>query len=529
MSNTAKVLPLIVIASILAACGGGGGGGGGGQTSPTNGGPVPNTFSGTISFKGAPMAGVTVTAFETNTNSTFAVATTDANGNYSFPTIPTGSDVTTNIQFWANKAGYAFYPSTSINRANYLWADVPQNWYVNSGDAITRAGYNGQFPNSSDGSPIIFTVLNFMSTTNNSVSGANFNAYDGSNPLVALAVTGQKTSYASGDDAAVQKGVAWPATRFVDNQNGTVTDNLTGLVWLKNAGCFTPTVWANAITDANQLANGACGLSDGSTAGQWRMPNVGELESLIDVSTSNPAITVGNPFVNVSNATYWSSTTYYGGEEGSPNAWAIRFADGRYINDTSSNVKATSNNAVWVVKGSGGGAVTLQSTGAYVPFASGDDGTVASGAPLTYPRMRDNGNGTVTDTVTGLVWLKQADCINQTWTGAVAAINTLANGQCGLSDGSTAGSWRMPNRNEMQSLADRGLNNHADYFSSNFVSANATINSQAPVFNNFIQFQYYWTSTTNAALTNEAWTVFSCDFGVYDIAKSSTGYSLAVR
>jgi len=48
-------------------------------------------------------------------------------------------------------------------------------------------------------------------------------------------------------------------------------------------------------------------------------------------------------------------------------------------------------------------------------------------------------------------------------------------------------------------------------------------------FSNFVQFQYYWTSTTNASLTTEAWTVFSCDFGVYDIAKGNTGYTLAVR
>ena len=35
-----------------------------------------------------------------------------------------------------------------------------------------------------------------------------------------------------------QKGVAWPNPRFTDNGNGTVTDNLTGLIWLKNANCF---------------------------------------------------------------------------------------------------------------------------------------------------------------------------------------------------------------------------------------------------------------------------------------------------
>jgi hypothetical protein len=41
--------------------------------------------------------------------------------------------------------------------------------------------------------------------------------------------------------------------------------------------------------------------------------------------------------------------------------------------------------------------------------------------------------------------------------------------------------------------------------------------------------EYYWTSTTDAAKVSEAWTVFSCDFGVYDFAKANAGYSLAVR
>ena len=50
--------------------------------------------------------------------------------------------------------------------------------------------------------------------------------------------TGQTTSYATGDDGELEKGVAWPNPRFTDNNNGTVTDNLTGLIWLKHANCF---------------------------------------------------------------------------------------------------------------------------------------------------------------------------------------------------------------------------------------------------------------------------------------------------
>ncbi len=44
----------------------------------------------------------------------------------------------------------------------------------------------------------------------------------------AVVKTGQTTSYRTGDDGDLEKGVAWPDTRFTDNGNGTVTDNLTG-------------------------------------------------------------------------------------------------------------------------------------------------------------------------------------------------------------------------------------------------------------------------------------------------------------
>ena len=94
---------------------------------------------------------------------------------------------------------------------------------------------------------------------------------------------------------------------------------------MKNAGCFAPSNWSAALTFANQLASGSCGLTDGSTAGQWRMPNVNELESLVDISRSNPALSAGNPFTNVANS-YWSSSSYQASLGTS--AMVIRFTDG---------------------------------------------------------------------------------------------------------------------------------------------------------------------------------------------------------
>ncbi len=120
--------------------------------------------------------------------------------------------------------------------------------------------------------------------------------------------TGQTDLYAVGDDGDLQMGVAWPDPRFTDNEDGTVTDNLTGLLWLKDANCFGGRSWANALSDANGLADGGCGLSDGSLAGDWRLPNVKELQSLIHYGVHDPALpdtsgmgqwSEGDPFTGV--------------------------------------------------------------------------------------------------------------------------------------------------------------------------------------------------------------------------------------
>jgi hypothetical protein len=123
--------------------------------------------------------------------------------------------------------------------------------------------------------------------------------------------TGQTTPYVADDDGDLQKGVEWiTTTRFLTGTTGVVTDTLTGLVWLENANCFGLRNWDNAVADANGLASGSCGLTDGSGAGDWRLPNVRELLSLIDYGEYDPALPEGHPFTGVEPDLYWSSTTY---------------------------------------------------------------------------------------------------------------------------------------------------------------------------------------------------------------------------
>lgn len=139
--------------------------------------------------------------------------------------------------------------------------------------------------------------------------------------------TGQTVSYSTGDDGDYEKGIGWPVPRFTDNGDGTVTDNLTGLIWLKNANCFGTTSWAQALADCNTLANGDCGLTDGSLAGDWRLPNIKELQSIIDYGQNSPALPPGHPFTDVQTSNYyWSSTS--SASSTTNYAWGVHGNDG---------------------------------------------------------------------------------------------------------------------------------------------------------------------------------------------------------
>ena len=140
-----------------------------------------------------------------------------------------------------------------------------------------------------------------------------------------------------------------PDPRFMDNQNGTVTDNLTGLIWLKNAKCFGMMDWESARLAVKRLKDGDCGpdsaliLSDGSSAGDWRIPTMKELSALIDYSRRNPALTNRQVFSDFPPGYFWSATLldYHPG-----NAWIV------YIESGTTCYEAIQNNAghIWPVR-----------------------------------------------------------------------------------------------------------------------------------------------------------------------------------
>lgn len=160
-----------------------------------------------------------------------------------------------------------------------------------------------------------------------------------------VAKTGQTDSFATGDDGDLEKGIAWPDPRFTDNGDGTVTDNLTGLIRDRNANRFGIRTWDEALSACNSLAaSDNSDLNDGSVAGDWRMANIKELLSLIDFSQSGPALPSGHPFIDVQGTNYWSSTTSANWQDG---AWFLDFFDGVVASDS----KAGSLGYVWCVRG----------------------------------------------------------------------------------------------------------------------------------------------------------------------------------
>ena len=74
---------------------------------------------------------------------------------------------------------------------------------------------------------------------------------------------------------------------------------------------------------------GICGLSDGSVAGDWRLANVKELQSLLDYGHAFSALLADHLFTNVQNNHYWSSTTL---ASNSALAWLVSFSFGHVPN-----------------------------------------------------------------------------------------------------------------------------------------------------------------------------------------------------
>ncbi len=124
------------------------------------------------------------------------------------------------------------------------------------------------------------------------------------------------------------------AGSFKDNNNGTVTDLTTNLMWQQcsegyttstdkcdTAGATVLFTWETAISTCESLTLG--GFTD------WRLPNIKELKSIADMSKYAPAIN-RNYFPNTQSTGYWSSTT---NASVADYAWILNFYYGNTVSD----------------------------------------------------------------------------------------------------------------------------------------------------------------------------------------------------
>jgi hypothetical protein len=141
-----------------------------------------------------------------------------------------------------------------------------------------------------------------------------------------LPATGQNTCYGSdgnnikcadsGQDGELQLGAQWPSPRF-ETAGDAVTDRLTGLLWNRSADLTGGKVtWEAALKAVAEMNSRGCL--------RWRLPNINELESLVDCSTHSPALPEDQPFEDLREG-YWSSTSSMFEPDW---AWALYLAKG---------------------------------------------------------------------------------------------------------------------------------------------------------------------------------------------------------
>ena len=286
-----------------------------------------------------------------------------------------------------------------------------------------------------------------------------------------------------------------------------VVDNLIGLMWMKAppSGIYT---WQDALTYANDrnTAN-LCGYGSG-----WRLPNILELESLINLGQAGSASWLTRPengFVGIAANTYWSSTTVASATD---KAWVVGFSDdGRDM-----AAKSLSHLAL-PVRGTTTSPAQLWKTGQTSSYETGDDGDLESGVSWPLPRFADPVNGTVRDNLTGLIWTEDANT-----PGPVACIpgegkysfDAYPFIQC-LNNNSYLGysDWRLPNRRELESLLDHSRFNPA-LPSGHPFSVDAS--------------GVYWTSDTYISLCSSGWVVNVNTGQTYGFDKYQTSSPLFV-
>lgn len=285
-------------------------------------------------------------------------------------------------------------------------------------------------------------------------------------------------------------------TQYLATTDYTTTDNVTGLVWRSctegqtpGAACSggaTTMTWYAAMNQCSalNLMNSGAGYAGRTT---WHLPTAAELDTLPNYGVNNPAINTANFPATVSN-NYWTASTS-GNSGDMSNAFFNNFATGR-------------------------GNLAAKTTSYYVRCVSSP--TIV---PIAYT---DNGDGTVTDTITSLRWQKcmmgqnnDATCTGSnsstaTWQSSLNYCESLNLGTFGNSS-----NWRLPSITELKSLVDKS---RLWGFKAESLFPSAGIGS-------------YWSSSTYSGSLFNAWNVTFTNGGLSagDAIGSVKTSSMSVR
>ena len=286
----------------------------------------------------------------------------------------------------------------------------------------------------------------------------------------------------SGQDAEFKRGVPWPEPRF-SMQGETVLDELTGLIWTRNANLAEfPLSWKESLHFINRMNQ-----EDIYSYSDWRLPNRRELRSLISHQTAKPALPEGHLFFNVISNWYWTSTSasinpayawyihmegarmFYGGKEQLFLLWPVR-------GEAYNTLPATGQTQCYDVKGN-----CISCTG------SGQDGEFCKGRKWLTPRF-ETVSDTVIDHFTGLCWLRHANLTGEkvTWEEGLQAIADYNRSFPGTF------MWRLPNINELESLVDCSMHSPALSKGHPFIDVE----------------EGYWSSTTSMFEPDWAWALY---------------------
>ncbi|MEO5331963.1 MAG: Ig-like domain-containing protein [Magnetococcus sp. YQC-5] len=208
-------------------------------------------------------------------------------------------------------------------------------------------------------------------------------------------------------------------------------------------------VWSWGENYYGQLGIGTSGtLTDSATPVQ-----VSGLTQVAEIFKSSQASNHGHAMAIKSDGTVWGwGYNYYGGV----GVGTSSFSNSKVVTPT--QVLGLDGTGFFNVKQAGSATIStsIPTTTTTVPTTSTSVKTtitttsVPTASKTCTTRFCDNGDGTITDTKYGLIALKKADCFStHTWSGAMAKVATVAHGLCGLTDGSTAGQWRLLTKDEL--------------------------------------------------------------------------------